>query len=518
MKHLYLALLLSLCAQAVFAQNQPSRATPKVKTKPPLPPKEFDAMIIQDITYTIAGESTPTSGLKIDVTKPEATVSGAFPTPNLAWADFISFDLKAGATNGNINLLKGYTSVNTGFEFRPALHYIPAVNKAKYGSGENAKTNAILVNARHDITLANKKASRDSLLMMALLRDHHLSKVESIPPVIPADSAVTPQQKKILIHFIETYTKKTNLGLSEASSVDTILAKAPVADTITTVEKGKSHKDIKPGTFLGKLVDDYAKRAKQHKNLDKNTSAELIKNAADIWTQKNYFWITVSPFARSTKLELYHTQFENKDSSYIKSEYKFFFGLTGYLNFYRVNVNKRAHFFRLGVTAAKDNNLNTLNSFNYENTRPFYAYGTNVTVKTKEGTAYNEKALHTGLVGQFNVDYYNLPLNSFVPGFYISSTVNLGNVYNLNDFVGRENDSFVLGLEGGPVLNIKSREKDKDKNILSILLYLRYEDLTDQRRTSKESRQLEPIEDFRKRNLSVGLRLGIPITLPQRSS
>ena len=75
-----------------------------------------------------------------------------------------------------------------------------------------------------------------------------------------------------------------------------------------------------------------------------------------------------------------------------------------------------------------------------------------------------------------------------------------------------------MGAEGGLVFNISGREKDKEKNLFSILFYVRHEDLTDKRRTSKITGILESKDDFLKRNLSLGIKVGIPINLPQSSN
>jgi hypothetical protein len=75
------------------------------KTDDPLSEGVFDKMVVQDITYAIIGEATPVSGIKVDVSKPEAMISGAF-TPK--WIDVISFDFKVGSVDKNATIFKGF--------------------------------------------------------------------------------------------------------------------------------------------------------------------------------------------------------------------------------------------------------------------------------------------------------------------------------------------------------------------------------------------------------------------------
>lgn len=88
------------------------------------------------------------------------------------------------------------------------------------------------------------------------------------------------------------------------------------------------------------------------------------------------------------------------------------------------------------------------------------------------------------------------PLNSFAPGLYISGNVNQSNLYNLTDVAGRQNDDIQISAEGGLVFNIANREKDKEKSLLSILVYARFEDFTDEQRTYVEPTKIDTKDDF----------------------
>ncbi len=144
------------------------------------------------------------------------------------------------------------------------------------------------------------------------------------------------------------------------------------------------------------------------------------------------------------------------------------------------------------------------------------SYGNSSTEKTKTGIAYNKSDVKSDFLGQLGAEYYLLPLKSFIPGLYLSTSLNVSSLYRLNNIVGRENDNLQISSEGGLVFNINSREKDKEKSILSLSMYVRFEDITDTKRTSKQDNKLESKDDYLKRNLSFGLKVGVPITLPQK--
>ncbi|MCX2483525.1 hypothetical protein [Pedobacter sp. MR2016-24] len=112
------------------------------------------------------------------------------------------------------------------------------------------------------------------------------------------------------------------------------------------------------------------------------------------------------------------------------------------------------------------------------------------------------------------VDIYILPLISFVPGLYLSGNISQSDLYHLNTVIGRADDNVKVGGEGGLIFNINNR--DKDKTLLSIISYFRYEDLTDSRRTSIITSIQESKDDFQQRNISFGVKVGIPITLPKK--
>lgn len=511
-------LMLMLLVMESLAQTTKSKKSSedKCETKLPLPPNAFNKMIVQDITYAIIGENTPVSGIKVDISKPEATISGVFkPKKDKTPWDLFSFEFKGGATDRSFNLFKGFNSFNTAFEFRPSFHFIPAKSSATYGYCEEARPKTLIIDAKNRQVKRNATSLIDSFYVIALIRKHHL---DSIPGLVDSKTALstvsnTPDSslKKIILHFLKKIKKNDALTIDGNLSIDSILKANMRKASIVNNE-------INIDTYYDDVNEFYKKYQLLYTNLETDTLNKIINNASEIWTSKKYVWFTVTPFIRTEKVNEFYRQYEGKDSSHFKSDYRFYYGITGYINRYIVLPNIRAHFIRAGVSLSRNNNLTTLTSYNYETTNPFFSYGTAVTEKTKSGTAYNHDDIKTGFLKQLILEYYRLPLTSLKPGIYASTNINISDLYRLPNIIGRENDKVQLGLEGGTVFNINSREKDKEKSILSLLFYIRHEDLTDKRRTPQQTGEKESWDDYRKRNLSIGIRVGIPINLPQRSS
>jgi hypothetical protein len=520
MKSFYLLALGLLFAISGLAQTSVKDQKTKnvCNIADPLPDEAFNKMIVQDITYAIVGESTPVSGLKVDISKPEATISGVFAPKRskIPW-DLFSFEFKGGVTDRNFSIFKGFNSFNTGFEFRPSFHFIPALNSANYGTCDEARPKLMVTHAKNKLVQQYATAITDTLKAVTLIRNHHLAVFNELTSTtidLPTEANITDSQKKVVVHFIKKFTKNEEAKIDDSIQLPELLKLLPQASR----KEGEIDIDNNIINYKDEVIEAQMKYEKLYKVLGTDTVDKMIKNVSAIWTRKKYWWGTLSPFGRTEKVNEFFTKYKDKDSSYFKSDYQFYYGLTGYVNRYIVVPDKRAHFIRLGITLAHSNNLTALTSYNYETRSPFFSYGNMVTEKTKSGTAYNHEDIKKGFTKQFTFEYYRLSLKSLVPGVYFSSNVNQSSLYRLPNFIGREEDKTQVGLEGGSVFNINSREKDKEKSLFSILFYVRHEDLTDKRRTSRQTGLEESREDFRKRNLSLGIRVGIPITLPQRSS
>jgi len=507
MKKLYLftiVLVASFCSLAqAQAKKDQQKITDKNTEKDLLPQDTFDKMIIQDITYAIFGESSPVSGIKVDITKPEATISGVFQSkknPSL----LIGFDFKGGITDKNFSIFKGQNTFNTAFEFKPSVHIIPSWNSAKYYTDDKP-----ILKVRNQLIEEESRKLTDSFYVMALIYNKHLKKFPKLLYTnenLPTDP-ITETQTKLLIYFIKKTLKDYNLDLKESSSLDALLNSVPQAD-----------ENNMNATYNDNIFKTYKKYESLYGKSNSDQLSKQIENVSSAWTKKNYWWITISPFARTEKINEYHTKYKTTDSLYFKSNHHFYYGLNVMINNYMLWPNKKvALFWRAAAGVSYANNLVSLSSFNYESTTPFFTDGTTETAKTKSGTAYNYNDINSDFVTQFSGEVYLLPLKSFLPGLYFSSSINASKLYNLPNVIDRGNDKILIPMEGGLVFNINSREKDKEKSVLSISFYSRFEDVTDKTRVSLTNGKEETKEDFMKRNLSFGLKVGIPITLPQRN-
>lgn len=468
----------------------------------------FSRMIVQDITYAIVGENAPISGVKIDVSKPEGTISAMFPNKKTRWYfpfDIFGFELKGGVADKNFSFFKG-TNANAAFEFRPSFHTITWWNSAKYGFGNEAKANKNLVIANNDLVIAQFDRQVDTFFVVKELYNRHLKALNNDKSE-PAGITLQEKHCKIAAALIPKIIKNDKLTIDSNLPWDTILSKLPVA----TVAGGH----IDATTFYAEIVEMYKKYEKQYKKREDLQLDKMVANTDGLWTQKTYSWWSFSPFVKTEKVNEYHTKFEERDSLYFKPDYRWTYGMSVYFNRYWVTPNKLAVLLRGGPSLTYSNNVSNLSAFNYETRTPFFQYGTSVTEKLKSGSAYNHTAIKQDWEKQLQAEFYLLPLNSFIPGLYLSGNIAHSNLYKLPDVVGREEDKLKVGAEGGLVFNINNREKDK--SLFSIITYFRYEDFTDKIRTDKNTGIEEPRKDFQKRNISMGIKIGIPITLPKRT-
>ncbi|WON93800.1 hypothetical protein [Sphingobacterium sp. UGAL515B_05] len=482
-------------------------------------------MIIQDISYAITGEAIPITGLKIDVSKPEGTISGAFPIKNLGALKNISFDIKGGVTGQNFNLFKGFKNVSGAFEARPSFHLVPSWSSGKYGYPPKSTQNKLLVIANNHLVDKEYSLIKDSLNVIRLLKEYHTEPLTNIKsktekkrkkqdenhPVKPFDLTTLDSldKRKIAIYFVNKICKDVKPALDENASKDDILNRLGKVE----VDANASDK----GFLMGYKQEVYTYYKLYTSRSSYETQNKLkIQNSADLWTKKSYYWFTLSPFIRGEGINAYHNKYQGLDSLYFKSENSWYYGGTAMFNLYHLYPKRFAHFLRASITLSHSNNLAALSPFGYETTAPMFQAGNSVTQKTSSGTAYTFDQIRYGFLKSASIDYYFLPLKTFIPGAYISTNFNNSKLYNLVDYVGRENDSWLIGAEGGLIFNINSRESGKEKNILSILTYIRNEDVTDKRRTSVKTGIEESSDDFNKRNWRIGLKVGIPINLPQR--
>ena len=484
------------------------------KLKDPLPPDAFSRMIVQDITYAIVGENMPVSGIKVDVSKPEGTISAMFPTKKkwIPW-DILGFELKGGVTDRNFNFFKGgFSNGNSAFEFKPSFHRITWHNSAKYGKPSVAEPNKKIVLARNVLVKRNTARLLDTFYVVTRLYNHHLGSIKDVRKDLPKEVAVmtpTVEHQQLAAYFIPKIVKNPSLKIDPSMPWDNIVVNLPKV-------REDTNNVIDVDTYYDEVVTLYKKYEKLYEGHKDDELDKMIANANHIWTQKKYLWWTLIPFFRSDKANEYYTKHQDQDSLYFKSGYRFSWGGSLYANRYWVTPNKIAVLARVGATISNTNNLSNLTLYNYENRTPFFEYGSSVTEKTITGSAYNNRDIVTGWEKQFGAELYVLPLGTVFPGLYLSSNIGHSELYKLPKVKDRTNDTFKAGAEAGLVFNINNR--DKDKTLLSIITYFKYADFTDSQRTSLATGIEETKEDFQKRNISIGLKVGIPITLPKQNN
>lgn len=484
----------SICTLNSFGQNPSNDGI--------LDNKCFDQMIIRDITYAIFGESTPTSGIKVDLSKPEATITGIF---NPGKSFLVGLEFKGEVVDQRFGILQGNSNWNSAFELKPSINWMPA-----WSSGMYLPSRKAIVKAQNQLLVDKSEMQNDTAKIMVLIYNKHLS---NFPDAVDSKNildlnTLTDNQLLILKSLIKEHCRKTEGDINGKSSKELI----NLIPAVQTDSEGK----IILSSYNNKIVSDYSKAKKVQNNLDSELITGQIKNAEDAWTLKRYYWFTFTPFVRTEKVNQFYQRYQDIDSNYFESKHEFFYGLGTYFNFLLVKPEKVATYLKMGMNLSHASNISNINSFNYVIHDSLYSYGDAVTEKNKTGSAYNHSEYKTDFLGQIFLEGYILPLRSFVPGFYIATSLNCSGMYRLTGIAGREKDYVQFSLEGGPVFNINSKEKDQEKSILSVSVYCRFVDLTDKKRTTISTGQIETNSDYLKRNLSFGLKVGIPITLPKR--
>jgi hypothetical protein len=476
----------------------------------PLDNADFKRMVRSDISYALNGEATPTTGLKIDVTKPEGTLSYTSPFGKVLW----SLELKGGVTDGGFKFLTGFKNLNSSFELRPSIHVITIKNDAAYGYDPDASRAKLKIRAQNALVNLEAEMLTDSLKVITAIKNYHLFSIESLdfksskPSVLLIDTSLNDIKfKRIAIYFMKKILDSDNLGVNEKDSFMKIIGVLSPVQLINSEPYSIGYKE--------EVSILFAKYNKLCKNLEETVSDKKIKNANEIWTRKRNRWLTFSPFVKAENITAYKTKFNNIDSLYFDPISRYTYGLTGIYNFYSVYPGKMAQLIRISASVSRSSNLATLSTFNYEKVSPLFINGNSNYQKKSTGSAYEFNEVKFGALGSLGFEYYRFPLKSWIPGWYVNPNFNFSNLYKLEKVKGRQSDVFLASFEGGMILNINSKEKDKEKNLLSILLYLRHEDLTDSRRTTISTNDLEDRSEYLKRNLSFGIKVGIPISLPK---
>src|SRR5690606_27608630 len=139
----------------------------------------------------------PVSGIKVDLAKPEATVSATFPSKKNPGI-LIGFDLKAGVTDKTFSIFKGLSDFNTAFELKPALHIIPSWNSAWY-----LPSQSLLAKAKNENVLTHFLVQQDTFYAAAIVYNKHLASFGQLidkTKSLPDQATITDRQKSIVIH------------------------------------------------------------------------------------------------------------------------------------------------------------------------------------------------------------------------------------------------------------------------------------------------------------------------------
>lgn len=521
MRILYLTIIVSL-----FCINSNASGGNNDVRQPvnhPLSDTAFSKMVQNDITYAILGDNSPTSGIKFDLSELSGTINGTFPIKRNP-SYLFDFSIKAGGTDQNFSILKG-KDISTTFSFTPTLYrMIKGFNNAKY-----YKTNEFVIVKANNLVVEKKmNALKDTFNVVDILYNNHLKEVFEINSICKKAKGTQKRKsadeeidllsknnyKSILLHFVSKIPEIDAEEL-EGMNVQEILDRIGQAKLLPyeTDENNKVVCDdinIDPSTYYKEIVDFYIKYEKLNKSLENEIINSQIKNAADLWSQKNYHWFAFSPYIKTEKANLLDTL------SYTFTDKHYLYGGLGVsYNYLKTAPEKVSMYFKVGVNVGYASNKDGISSFDYEFSDTLFSKPDSIAIEKSSGSAYYKHKFDEGFAANFTASIYILPLKSFYPGFYTSFDFKYNSLYNLSEFDGIKTEKLKIAWEAGAVFNINSKEKDKTNSILSISPYVGFNDISDIKRT-KKTESSDPADKYIKGNLIFGLKLGVPIYLPKR--
>ena len=239
----------------------------------------FNKMVVRDITFAIVGEATPTSGVKVDVSKPEAIISLLNVPPDKIWKipsglipDLVTFDFKGGIVAQNFNIFRGGGNFGTAFEAKPSLHYIPAASRLKFGTCDVAKPAALLIKAKNQLVQDGVSALRDSLAALEAIRQYYLDTVALTKAERQKSVSLSSPQKLLVRYFISKFLKVDAL---RALPPDTVSLFCPLKKA-EYVNPQNGVPLIKNDSYLSEIDDTYKKYVKSEETIDKDIQQIMI--------------------------------------------------------------------------------------------------------------------------------------------------------------------------------------------------------------------------------------------------
>lgn len=469
----------------------------------------FNKIVKKDLQFIILGEDSPIAGFSLDVSdKTKAKISGRLPTKK----GIHTLELEGGQKDSDISLFeKG--KYNGQLELKYNWHYIPFKSAYRYQNKAHAAVDPLF---KIRINELNEQMI-DSAKVLAYFLHHYdqdifevltkkpRTKIEEADTGITNQYPVNPDGAPAIQITASDVLDPSNLSaVSLNQELYVSLAKKYFPEVAVSAHPSEPNITaiIVPGAVckidvLSKDFKHLLARLARRKELTNDAEMAI---ADPFWGRKRLFWFTFSPSVNYQAYNIYGKD-ENGVMLKAKSTEPFFTPkLAAWISSYTV-YEQAGLLFRFGAELVYGNNLKEFTEVKYYVRDTLQAEGNgNVVIEEEVVTGIfrkPESSKKSKLYTNIHAEYYILPKKTFIPGFNVKLSYMREGILSTTPYR--------LRLQGGFVFTLLNKEKDKP--LLSILPYARYDNLLDE--TVKEG----DVERYRtgRDKLSIGIVLGLPI-------
>lgn len=450
----------------------------------PLSNKAFDRYLTNHYSYTILGDASPSTGVKVGTSTPSISLKA--PLFKDRSNSFIStLELQAG-TDTKLFEVFSENKISSTFKATLGLNFLLPANWANFKS----KNQYILCNLREN---GNKKYA--DLLSEA----NKTAVLEALMDQMVMDSPDEGTLRKIL--------NNTKIPDSDIKSAIQELAKALTIPTdgidpytlisqIANSWKAYSNKLTEKEAFL----KTYNTRVSFNRKMIDSLYNFEIQQVEKLYTKRFVWWINASPYVSNTNFKQY-----NVSAITLVDNSSFLYGIKASLNaFWKFTEPHKFAYLVLSVIPQKLNSLDELTKYSYKKSTeikfldPAKPNDKETISKEEPGTAY-EGIFRSGYGTEILAEAYLVPWNqSYIPGFFAKASYS-SSEHRLN----KERTAVYLGL----VWNITNSDKTV-KNLVSILPYAGWSNLSTQYKDESKSK-IVPLHDL----FTAGIQIGIPINI-----
>lgn len=468
-------------------------------------PRAYHKMMNDFFNFTLVGSQTPTSGIKVETSKPSISLKG-----NIFSQDYrrfvINLELEGGLDNGFMQLVAG-KQVSSYFKGVVGFNWLLPNTKAKrytltdtehqltyHARYRHAMTTYQQIDTFVTIEIITDEDWFGGLNFAAFARSVRDRRNLSIYHIDDAardyPDGIDSFYHRVIRAVLHRYGGKVTSDSTQPTLSD---------DNLLLNDFRKSLREPDSTRIRSKeLLDDYDRlhhllMKEPYTIKDKQCDFEIALTKFN-WTRKTIQWVNASISAGNTNFKLFHPATEA-----ITDSFSFAPGITlSYNLLTKGKEPKRFSYFRGGIGFTKTNSLADLSKFSYRKENAIQASATETLTDTKEGIAYIGDLVEKVAFDAFAEGYIVPWKSAFIPGFHFRTMYR-----NSDAWINKKK----LVLDLGIIWNIASNEKDA-KNLLSIVPYVSWSNLL---REYKDNAKLQ--EKSLGEKFMFGVKIGVPVNI-----